>query len=531
MTLHKQFFAVFFCLVILALPCRPSAAEFRAEIIIDSSRPIGPVNRLILGNNVQWVDRGDELLRAEGKGMSEAMIDKARATGVTLLRYPGGSLADLYHWRDGLGDLPQRGRNEHFYSGRKQTVELGTQEFLEVCEAVGAMPMITVNTATGAAEDAAEWVRLVNVKRLTSRRTGKPLPRVDYWEVGNEPYLKDDKQKKLWVKPEEFARRATRFIEAMRKEDPAIHIAVPLRSDLIGGKPATPLPGFNKTVLQGVAARFDFVALHNAYLPLDFEGKHSEDELYWASVAAPSVVAADFEATRKQLAQLRPGEAVRLAVTEYNAFFTIGRSSDAFIHSPTGALYVADLLRLFAYTPDLAFANFWSLSGNWHFGAIDRHGRARPAHVVLGAYNEVLKGSLLPVAVTAKTINTPHAGFVPAMKDVPLVSAIATRDESTLRLIVMNRDPRETADATLSLGDGFKWRGGSLRIYQANGRFDLREDVERFRMTGRMVEPGESRVALAIPPLSFAVLILDKSPDKDMSGKPRKPRRAGGRHD
>lgn len=527
---QKRHFVLLSFLSVLALVCQLAAAEFKAEIVVDPDRPIGTANRLILGNNIQWVDRGDEMLRADGQGLSEAMVDKARAMGVTLLRYPGGSLSDLYHWRDGMGELSQRGSNEHFYSGRKQKVELGTQEFLELCEALGAMPMITVNTATGSPEEAAEWVRLVNVKGLNSRRTGKPLPRVDYWEVGNEPYLKDEKQKKLWLKPEEFARRATRFIVAMRHADPSIQIAVPLRSDKIGGRPATPLPGFNRTVLQNVAAKFDFVALHNAYLPLDFDGKHSENELYWASVAAPFTVEADFVETRKQLDRLRPGEAINLAVTEYNAFFSIGKRSDAFIHTPAGALYVADLLRLFAYSPDIAIANFWSLSGNWHFGAIDRTGRVRPPHAVLGAYAEVLRGDLLPVAVVTRTVNTPQVGFVPAMEGVPLTRALATQDDRALRLIVMNRDPGEPVATRFAMGNSTIWSGGRVRIFQAGGRFDLREDNDRFRISERPIAAGRETLDLSIPPLSFAVITLDRV-RADLAGKPRGPKMKGKKHD
>ena len=282
-------------LLTLSLPALPAdSGEFSTDVSVDTAKPIGAVNTLILGSNLQWVDRGDEMFEPGGMRIAPAMLEHAQALGVTLLRYPGGSLSDLYHWRDGMGGQEKRGENEHFYSGRKQKVEVGTQEFLELCESLGALPLITVNVGSGTAEEAAEWVRMVNVTGLTSRLSGKRLPRVRYWEIGNEPYLKDDKQKKIWMTPETYAARAAEFIVAMRKVDPAIEVGIPLRSDKIGGRPATPLPGFNETVLMSLKPRFDFVALHDAYLPTATDGKYSDEDLYWASVAATEVVQADF---------------------------------------------------------------------------------------------------------------------------------------------------------------------------------------------------------------------------------------------
>ena len=495
---------------LLAWPLQAAkAAEFVTELSVDSARPIGPTNPLILGNNLQWVDRGDEMFRGDGKGPVLVMLERANAMSVPLLRYPGGSLSDLYHWRDGMGDLSERGENEHFYSGRKQKVGVGTQEFLELCENLGAQPLITVNIGSGTATEAADWVRLVNVTGLKSRASGKPLPRVKYWEIGNEPYLKDDKQKKLWITPAAYAAKATQFIEAMRKVDPDIEIALPLRSDKISGLPATPSPGFNETVLSAVKARFEYVSLHNAYLPMAIDAKYSDDELYWASVAASRVVEADFAETRRMLARLQPGKQIRLAVTEYNALFTLGKSSDNYINSPAGALYLADLLRLFAYTPDLAFANFWSLSGNWHFGAISQQGAPRPAHAILSAYREVLKGKLLPVSIRTATVDTPKVGYVPAMSGVAKVNALATSDDRKLRLLIINHDPQQASIVNIAFSDARQWSGGRLTTWQATSRFEVRDVDERFQRATGAIKAGADRLQIQVPPVALAMLELE----------------------
>ena len=497
------------------LPCiltalaLPVAAQFPTQLSVDTAHPLGPVRPLILGNNLQWVDRGDEMFLADGKGIAPAMLARAREMGVSLLRYPGGSLSDLYHWRDGMGPMAQRGQNEHFYSGRKQKVEVGTQEFLELCEALGAQPLITVNALTGTPAEAADWVRQVNVTGLTSSLSGKRLPRVKYWEIGNEPYLKDDKQKKLWMAPEAYAARAQQMIVAMRAVDPDIEIAVPLRSDKIGGLPATPLPGFNETVLKTITAPFNHVALHNAYLPMAIDANYSEDQLYWASVAATRTVEADFAATRSMLARLQPGRPIRLAVTEHNALYTLGKSTDAYLNSPAGALYVADLLRLFAYTPDLDYANFWSLSGNWHFGAIDRNGGVRPQHAVLRAYRDALKGRLLPVDIKTATVDIPRTGYVMAASAVPKVKALATVDDNRLRVLLINHDPQQASSVTVSFTDARNWTGGRLQTWRATARFDTRDNDIRMQPASAMLAAGSNSVQIQVPPVGLALLELD----------------------
>jgi alpha-N-arabinofuranosidase len=393
------------------------------------------------------------------------MLQRVVALGPTVLRYPGGSMSDTYHWKDGIGPLGERRVNEHFFSSRKQVVAMGTQELLELCEATGAAPLITVNTATGSAQDAADWVTYTNRKELVSSRTGKPLPRVRYWEIGNEPYLQDDKRKALWIQPEAFAKKASEFIRAMKRVDPDIVVGIPLRSDKIGGVPATPLPGYNRKVLQLIDVDFDFVALHNAYLPLGFDRKYGDDELYLATAAAASVVEDDFAETRRLLKELRPGKDVKLAVTEYQALYSLGKSTDDYILSPAGALYVAEALRVFAQAGDLMLANFWSLSGNWHFGALDQKGEPRPAYHVLKAYRALLQGRMLPVSVQAPAFDSPRVGLVPARTAVPKVTAIATIDADRVRAIVINKDAAGAATVTLVLPEGVMSVGGTFTSY------------------------------------------------------------------
>jgi len=88
-----------------ALPEAPlSAPRGQANAVsvsIDVSAAGEPVNRAALGGNVQWVDLGDDMITSDGQLRAD-MLDAARQLAPTTLRYPGGALADAYHWQQGM---------------------------------------------------------------------------------------------------------------------------------------------------------------------------------------------------------------------------------------------------------------------------------------------------------------------------------------------------------------------------------------------------------------------------------------------
>ena len=475
-----------------------------ANVTVDVAHPGAPVNPLILGNNVQWVDRGDELLRSDG-AFDPQMLEKVMALGPTMLRYPGGSLSDTYHWQAGVGAVAARGDTEVFFTRARQKTLMGTRELLELCAQTGAAPVFTVNTATGDAAEAARWVAYVNGPSIKAEAGGRTLPQVRYWEIGNEPYLKEDKRKDLWIAPEQFARRAGEFIRAMKQADPRIVVGIPLRSDRLGGVPATPWPGYNDN-MRAVPPIFDFVALHDAYLPFAYDKRYPDRELYLASMAAYRVVEDDFDATRALVRRLWPGHPVKLAVTEYNSVYTLGRGeSDRYIATLAGALYVADLLRVFAQTPDVLFANFWSLSGNGAFGAVSNRGVRRPAYHVLAAYRAALRGKIVPVSIAGPTFDNPRVGYVPAHTGLPLVTGIAFLDGKTLRVLLVNKHPESAVPIRLALNGA---RAGAV-AYQAitgNNLFDTRDVEDKIEMRSGRVDAQGSTMAFEAPAHSFTVL-------------------------
>ena len=500
---------------LLQTPIRPATGQANALRLQIDPRAAGmAVNRAVLGQNLHWVDRGDEMFDRAAQ-LRPAMASLAAQVGTTSLRYPGGLQSDTFRWKLGMGLLGERGLNEHANARRFQPTLVGTQEFLELCEQLSAQPLITVNMASGTAAEAADWVRAVNVTGLISRRTGRRLPRVPLWELGNEPYLRPEEQPGLWMTASDFARKAREFAKAMRQIDPDIALSLPLTLDKRHGVPATPLPGFAREVLASPIDGVSHFSLHNAYLPFGADAEHSTDRLYWAAMAAGRGLSADLAATRQQLVALQPGTTPRWAITEFNALFSLGRSTDPLTRSPAGGLALAELLRQLILEPDVALAQGWSLSGNGFFGAIHPDAWLRPTGQVLALFREGLIGQRLPCTLQAPTVNTPALGFTPAADNLPVAEVLACREGDTLRLLVLHKDPANPAELTLQLGN-HRIDSGRISQLTAEQLFDTRDVPDTLRRTDRgwasKGNGASGAPTVSLPPHSLTLLTLVISP-------------------
>lgn len=174
-----------------------------------------------------------------------------------ILRYPGGSTSDTYHWQDNstnpnVAGLPEASNSfDNFMT--------------QVAGPAHAAVMITVNYGSNAAgtgggdpQEAAAWVKYANVTRGYG---------VKYWEIGNEIYgngyygahwetdLHSDHS------PAAYADNALTFIHAMKAADPTIQVGLVLVPP--GAWPEGRGPqDWNRTVLARACDAADFVSIH-----------------------------------------------------------------------------------------------------------------------------------------------------------------------------------------------------------------------------------------------------------------------------
>jgi len=420
------------------------------EVTVNTANVLNAVNPLVLDNNLDWPHSAQGFYVEGTQNVTPGFLELADRLSPTALRYPGGTNSDFYDWRAGVGPLSQR-RTSKTLEGNLERVTMGTDEFLAFCKRWRSEPLITVNLATGKPQDAADWVRYVN------KRTSD-LPKVKYWEIGNEPYL-EAYFPEAKVTPQDYVQRATAFIAAMRAVDPTIQTGLVLRSDTLGGVEATPYRGYNDIVLSGVTQPYQFAALHSSYFPVTFEKKETQEQMFLATMAGSRTLNEDLEATRAQLRRYQPNRSIRIAFTEYNTLYSMDilkdpsavftSTTDRYIESMASALYCADLLRVFSQTDDLLMANYWSLVGNWWYGAISHDGKPRPQFHVLEAYRELVYGRLIETTVAGPTMTTPRCGFVPPYTGVQQVAAHSVLGADMMRTAIINKHPSNSATITL----------------------------------------------------------------------------------
>jgi alpha-N-arabinofuranosidase len=125
-------------------------------------------------------------------GMRKDVVDALAKLSPPVIRWPGGCYADMYHWRDGIGTERKVTWNENFGTYEQEKNEFGTDEFMELCERVGAKPWLNINMLTGSTREMVEWAEYCNRKEDTTisrerAANGHPEPyNVEYWGIGNE---------------------------------------------------------------------------------------------------------------------------------------------------------------------------------------------------------------------------------------------------------------------------------------------------------------------------------------------------------
>ena len=140
------------------MPVPALAAAPTTTVDVDVRAGLATVPRTAVGvNHAIW----------DAELGTNAVADLLKDAGVRMVRYPGGSYADIYHWRD------------HTAPGGYVAPNTDFDTFMAGARRTGAEPMIIANYGTGTAEEAADWVRYANVTKGYD---------ATYWTIGNENY-------------------------------------------------------------------------------------------------------------------------------------------------------------------------------------------------------------------------------------------------------------------------------------------------------------------------------------------------------
>lgn len=400
------------------------AATGSVDVTINADEGLGNVPGTAYGaNQAVW----------DANMNTPASVDLLGKAGLGMLRYPGGSYGDGYHWQTNTVD------------GGYVAPGTGFDSFMATTKSVGAQAMLIANYGTGTPEEAAAWVRYANITKGYHDQ---------YWEIGNELYgngyygadwEQDDHASKS---PATYADNVVRYAQAMKAVDPTIKIGavLTLPGNWPDGVVASGDSGdWNQTVLPIVAPYIDFAIVH--YYPGQTDAA--------AVLAQTDVLPGELTQLRQQIDAYAGADGPRIgvAMTETDA--------NADLDTQPGALFNADIFPT-ALENGVFTVDYWDTRNG--MGTV---GTAPDGATDYGDGGMLSSGGCDSANRCEPPLNTPFPSYyglqmlgtfarpgdalVKAAADNPLVAAHAARNANgDLSVELVNKDPRNAY--TVNLG-------------------------------------------------------------------------------
>jgi alpha-L-arabinofuranosidase len=425
----------------------------RAVLEIEA-RSAGPV----------WLDKLSLMPEDNVEGWRRDVVEAVKELAPPVVRW-GGSTVDPgpYHWSDAIGDRDLRPSFVNRVWGRRDTNDVGVEEFVRLCRAVGAEPLICVSLGDGV-ESARHMVEYLNGSADSGwgrKRAGNGHPEpygVRFWQVGNE------------IDASGYVRSLVEFAGAVRAADPG--------AVLLSSFPT-------KEIVEAAGPVIDILCPH--YYQPDLEG-----------------VDADLRRIEGWIEGSAGRGRLRVGVTEWNidaGDWGLGRGK---LNSLGCALFEARFLNLLHRHADfVTLACRSNMTNSFSAGSIqtDAAGLYRtPSFLVMSLFRHHSRP--VPLSLSAG---------VPFPLDA---TACASEDKSQAAVFVVNsgKVPVRLALDLADLGPGFAVKGGEVvKDAQDRGQTDIVNGfADPWRIVKVKLEP-ESATVVTIPPLAIAVIDCGRS--------------------
>lgn len=474
---------------------------YSVRCLVDVAKILNRIDPLVYGTNLEWFNNAGGIIGVDGT-LNGQLMNLAATQGNTVYRFPGGTLSDYYHWRDGIGPISTRKVISHPTDSGKSLSLFGTPEFGRFLAATGGKGLITVNAGTGTAAEAADWVNYANkasnVQRISD---GFPNPLgIQLWEVGNELYLPGNPNdvQKITVTPEVYASRFVEFAQAMRAVDPSIKLLA-LGADRSHVGPWSEYTNWTETVLKAAADKIDYISVHNAYFPtLYTERQPPVETVYPALMAAPEAVDKSLTNLEALIARYEKTRPINIAITEWGTLFTLPRVDPYWVdHVKTqgSGVYIARLLQVYLSHPKVKLTNYFKFVDQSYMGWINYAGKPKVPYWTYALFARYMRGDIVYTDVGSQLFSTPQVGGVPSTSGIKELTAVAAVNQvdKKLRISLVNRSLTRKYDVNLQLSN-----------FSPSGKVVVRKVVapEITSHNGRDVPPGYGGYSTDFEPYS-----------------------------
>lgn len=186
------------------------------KIIIDKKHK-QKISSNLFGYNIVYAETPDKV-------WNNGLIKKfTKETKTSFIRYPGGTVATYWHWKDPTGHGWEDSWNPSYNNTNKPDSEfMDIDEYISLIQELKVNPMIGVNIHSGYKHDRMEE-GIMDALDLMDYCYRKGL-NVKYWYLGNEPYMHDSNGGPLTI--EEYAMLINIYGDRIKQKNPSVKLIV-----------------------------------------------------------------------------------------------------------------------------------------------------------------------------------------------------------------------------------------------------------------------------------------------------------------
>ena len=449
------------------------SAATSAQVTVDASHTLGTLTNTSKGlNTAVW----------DGNLLDGAATTAIKNAGVHILRYPGGSTSDTYHWQS---NTTSPGTNS---AASKNNFDA----FMGMAQTAGSQPMITVDYGAGTPQEAADWVKYAN---KGGAGYNGPVPTysggsstghnygIKYWEVGNEVYgnglyggsWEYDGHTKTSAT---YASNVVAFSQAMKAVDPTISVGAVLTAP--GNWPdgltnSSSPQSWNTTVLSTACSSIDFVIAH--WYPQNPGGE--SDTSLLSSTSQISGMVSTLHSELNQYCGAR-ASTIQIMITETNS---VSSNPGKQTVSVVNALFLADNYSSWLEN-GVANVDWWTLHNNAVAGntSSSLYGNAQ-----YGDYGVLSDGTCTTTTsgICEPAANTPFPAYyalqmlnymgttgdtmVSSSSNQNLVAVHAIKQANgKLAVLLINKDPNASYTVSLALNGYTAQSNATVYTYGEN---------------------------------------------------------------
>ena len=455
---------------------------------------------------------GDTSKIPNTNGVRNDVIDALKKMKIPALRWPGGCFADTYHWKDGVGPKEKRPAIiNKWWGGTVEDNSFGTNEFLNMCEVLGADPYISGNVGSGTVQELSDWVNYVssdskNPMSDLRKANGRDKPwNVKFWGIGNEAWGCGGN-----MTPEYYAnefRKYSTFMTSWNNDSKIYRVASGANVDDYNWT-ETLMKNIPKGLIEGIA-------LHH-YAIIDWSHKSSatkfSKEEYFKTMQRTLFMDTLVTKHSAILDKYDPQKKVGLIVDEWGGWYDVEPGTNpGFLYqqnSMRDAMIAGSTLNIFNNHCDrVRMANLAQCINVLQSVILTQGDKMilTPTYYVMQMYNVHQNATLLPVTVTSEN-------YILGSEKLPAISASASKDkDGVVHITLVNIDPDKTHKISLNLnGKKFaKVTGTVLASANVNDYNSFEEPKKIQPKVFKDVDLKNNNIAINIPSASVVVLTLN----------------------